>query len=91
MPERKSVVTIDPELQYRRLLHYREKHSGWEIFKGIYWGLYVFILGIILMTLVPAKVSILHFFGWVLALFAIFLIVYGFSISLHYKLMKRYA
>lgn len=91
MAEKKTVVMIDPELQFRRMLHYREKHSGWEIFRALYWGIYVFMLGIILITLVPTKLSVAHFFGWVLTLFAIFLIVYGFSASLHYKLMKKYA
>ena len=91
MADRKTVVVIDPELQYKRQLHYRERHSGWQIFKGIYWGVYTFVLGILLITLVPYRVTIPQFFGWALTLFAIFIIVYGFSISLHYKLMKRYA
>jgi hypothetical protein len=91
MAEKRNVIVIDPDLQYKRLLHFRERHSGWEIFRSIYWGIYVFILGIMLMTLVPVKVTVPQFFGWALALFAIFVIVYGFSISLHYKLMKKYA
>ncbi|MGC8648372.1 MAG: hypothetical protein ACP5SJ_02630 [Candidatus Micrarchaeia archaeon] len=91
MAEKKNVIVIDPELQYDRMLHYKEKHSGWEIFKGVYWGVYVFILGVLLITKVPAQMAVPKFFGWALSLFAIFIIVYGFSMSLHYKLMKRYA
>jgi len=32
-----------------------------------------------------------RFFGWSITLLALFVIVYGFSVSLHYKLMKKYA
>ena len=35
--------------------------------------------------------SLQGFFGWALVLFAIFYIVFGFTASLHLKLMKRYA
>ena len=91
MAERKSVVMIDPELAYRRQLHFQERHSGWHIFRGIYWGVYVFILGVLLATLVPASLSVAGFFGWALILLSIFMIVFGFASSLHLKLMKRYA
>ncbi|MCL5093366.1 MAG: hypothetical protein M1128_02780 [Candidatus Marsarchaeota archaeon] len=88
MAEKKTVITIDPSLEYSRRLHYNEKHSGWQIFKSIYWSIYVFIMGVILYA-VPMATS--QFFGWALMLFALFFIVYGFSTSLHLKLMKRYA
>jgi len=91
MPAKKNVIVIDPEMQYERMLHYREKHSGWQIFRSIYWGIYVFIIGILLITRVPTPLSMTRFFGWSLTLLALFVIVYGFSVSLHYKLMKKYA
>ncbi len=91
MAEHRSTVVIDPELAYKRRLHYKEKHSGWHIFKGIYWGIYLFVLGILLAALVPETLSYTHFFGWALILLAFFVIVYGFASSLHLKLMKKYA
>jgi len=87
----KMVVEIDPSMSYSRRLHYMEKHSGWAIFKAIYWSIYLFIFGVLLYTLVPAGMPISAFFGLMLMIAAIFVIVYGFSISLHLKLMKRYA
>ncbi|EQD29393.1 hypothetical protein B2A_14495, partial [mine drainage metagenome] len=50
MAEKKTVITVDPSMQYSRMLHYREKHSGWEIYKAVYWGIYFFILGLLLLS-----------------------------------------
>ncbi len=91
MAERRSIISIDPELSYRRKLHYMEKHSGWQIFRAIYWGIYIFIIGILLAALVPGTMPYPVYFGWLLILFSLFLIVYGFASALHLKLMKRYA
>ncbi len=91
MAEKRNVIVIDPELSYKRHLHYQEKHSGWQIFRGIYWGIYLFIIGILLATLVPATLGYTAFLGWVLILLAFFVIIYGFTSSLHLKLMKKYA
>ncbi len=97
MPDRKNrqVMVIDPTLQYERMLHYKEKHAVWEIFKVVFWGIYIFIIGLILLIFYRnspgTALSPEAFFGWALTLFAIFFIVYGFSISLHLKLMKKYA
>ncbi len=87
----KMIVTIDPSMEYSRKLHYGEKHSGWAIFRSIYWSIYIFVFGVLLFTLVPAGMSVAAFFGIAAMVFAIFLIVYGFSTSLHLKLMKKYA
>ncbi len=91
MAEKRNIVTIDPELSYRRHLHYMEKHSGWHIFRAIYWGVYIFVMGILLATLVPYTIRYPIYFGWALILFSLFLIVYGFASALHLKLMKKYA
>lgn len=93
MPQKgnRHVVTIDPTMQYARSLHYREKHGGWEVYKSIYWGIYVFVLGLLLVTSVPSIISLTSFVGWALILFAFFYILHGFTFSLHLKLAKRYA
>lgn len=91
MAERKLTVTIDPSRQFERKLRYLEKHSGWHIFKSIYWGAYIFIMGLILLTLVPGTVSYSGFFGWALVLFALFYVLHGFAVSSHLKLMKKHA
>lgn len=79
------------EASYKRHLHYLEKHSGWHIFKGIFWGIYLFILGLLLISLVPTNLSYTDFLGWALILLSFFVVIYGFTTSLHSKLMKRYA
>ncbi|MDE1856564.1 MAG: hypothetical protein KGH98_00605 [Candidatus Micrarchaeota archaeon] len=88
---KRMVITIDPSLQYARELHYREKHSGWQIYKAVYWSIYIFVVGLMLATLVPVPMSLNQFIGFALVILALFTIVYGFSESLHLKLMKRYA
>lgn len=93
--ETRQIMVIDPTLQYERRLKYMEKHAGWEIFRMVFWGVYIFVIGLILLiyykTTPTAPISIYAFFGWALTLFAIFYILYGFSISLHLKLMRKYA
>ncbi len=91
MAEKKMVVTIDPSMQYSRQLHYSEMHSGWAIFKAVYWSIYILFVGLILYSNVPGGMSVTQFFGISIMLLALFYIVYGFSTSLHLKLMKRYA
>ncbi len=91
----REVMTIDPTLQYERRLKYMERHAGWEIFRMVFWGVYIFVMGLILLIFNRSpptpELSIYAFFGWGLTLFAIFYILYGFSISLHLKLMRKYA
>ncbi len=89
MAEKKMVVTIDPSMQYSRQLHYAEMHSGWHIFRAVYWSIYILFVGLILYT--GSNMSLQQFFGTSIMLLALFYIVYGFSTSLHLKLMKRYA
>ncbi len=90
MAEKRNAPT-DIELAYRRHLYYQEKHSGWHIFRALYVGIYLFIMGILLATLVPNTLSYQLYFGWGLILAALFVIVYGFTTSMHLKLMKKYA
>jgi len=87
----KLIVTLDPSMEYSRRLHYNEKHSGWAIYRAIYWSIYLFVFGVLLYTLVPAGMPVSGFIGLAIMLLAIFVIVYGFTSSLHLKLMKRYA
>jgi len=88
MVEKRNIISIDPSMQYSRMLHYKEKHSGWEIYKSLYWGIYILILGLFVLT--PSMTAV-AFIGFALITFALFYIVYGFSVSLHLKLMKKYA
>ena len=91
----RQVMVIDPTLQYERRLRYMEKHAGWEIFRMVFWGVYIFIIGLILLIFYKQSpttaINLYAFFGWGLTLFAIFYILYGFSMSLHLKLMRKYA
>ncbi len=91
MAEKKTVITVDPSMQYSRMLHYREKHSGWEIYKAVYWGIYFFILGLLLLSQGTSLSLLSGFFGWALLIFSLFMIVFGFAAALHLKLMKKYA
>lgn len=91
MAERKFTVTIDPTLELQKRLHYREKQSGWEIYRAVYWGIYIFILGLLVLTAMPKVLNAYGFVGWALVLLAMFVVVYGFVLSLHLKLMKKHA
>ncbi len=82
----KNVITIDPSLQYERLLHYKEKHSGWEVFKYLYWGIYLFVVGLLILV----GISDTLLYGLAITIFSVFVIIYGFTVSLHLKLMKKY-
>ncbi len=91
----RQVMVIDPTMQYERKLRYMEKHAGWEIFKTVFWGVYIFIIGLILLIFYKqganATLNLYALIGWGLTLFAIFYILYGFSMSLHLRLMRKYA
>ena len=92
MAEKKMTVVIDPSLEYARKLHYNERHSGWTIFRSIYWAVYLLLVGSMLYSFSQASsVNFGAFFGLSIISLALFLLVYGFSSALHLKLMKRYA
>lgn len=86
MPREKQ--NSDAELHFKRMAHYREKHSGYAVFKGIYWAIYLLAIGIFLL-MVPASVSVVQIVGFAAVLLAMFYAIFGLVISLHYKLMKK--
>ncbi len=88
---RREVISIDPEMWFERKLHYDEKHSVWHIFKSVFWAIFIFITGAMLYDSAPTAQGIVQFFGSAVIVLSIFIILYGFSKSLHLKLMKKYA
>jgi uncharacterized membrane protein len=91
MPKNKeNVMTIDPSMEYERMLSYKEKESMWELYKAIFWSIYLLSIAVLLINYVPQWLSMNRFFGWALVLLAMFTIVYGISVTLHRKLMRRY-
>lgn len=93
MPQKKdNVMMIDTSMDWERRLSYKEKHAGWEIFKYLYWGIYVFVVGCMLVIASQASgvINMVALSGWAVVMFAIFLVIYGFVLSLHYKLMKKH-
>ncbi len=86
----KQVVVVDPELWMNRNLHYQERQSGWKIFTSIYWSIYLLFVGGLLIFYNALGLTITYFFGIAMFLFSLMLIIYGFTTSLHFKLMKRY-
>lgn len=85
----KSVVTIDPSMEYERMLHFQERHVGWVMFRAVFWGVFIFIVG--LLVLVHIGSTFETFVGWVIIIFSIFFMIFGFAMALHLKLMKKYA
>ena len=49
MAERAKVIKIDSSIDWDRRLHFTEKHSGWQVFKFLYWGIYLLVIGAILI------------------------------------------
>ncbi len=89
MAEKKTIVTIDPSLEYQRRMDYMERNAGWEIFKGVYWSIYIFVIGAILFAYVPGKFTQTEFLGLAVMLLAMFYVVYGFAIGLHSRTIKE--
>lgn len=77
-------------MQIEKHAVFREKQSGWEIYRAVYWGIFVFILGVLLLTAFTTAAEFMLFLGWTMVLLALFVIVYGFVLSLHLKLMKKH-
>lgn len=90
MPSKKNAVTVDPSLYMDRLLHYQEKHSGWMIFQSVYWGIYLIIAAVLLLYYGQLSLTVPIYFGIMIFVLAIMVIIHGFATSLHLKLMRRY-
>lgn len=86
---RRNVVMIDSSIDWERQLEMMEKRSGFEIFNSIYWGLYLFTLGLLLLS--GRNLSDKLLVGISVTILAVFVIVYGFVLSLHYKFLKKHA
>ncbi|MDE1833394.1 MAG: hypothetical protein KGH58_03175 [Candidatus Micrarchaeota archaeon] len=69
----------------------QERHGAWEVFRAIFWGIYLLLIGVVLATLVPGVIGFISFFGLAIVLAALFLVIYGFTASLHLKLVKKYS
>lgn len=95
MPQRRENrsyrgMAVDPEPYMRRMLHYRERHSGWYIFRSAYWGVYLFLIGILFMVQSTESFPVGFTFGISMVILAVMLVIYGFATALHNKLMKKY-
>jgi hypothetical protein len=88
MAGRKTAGTGDFGAYYEHKLDYMVKNSGWEIFKSIYWSVFVFIMGAILFSFVPNPFPETQFAGLAVMVFAMFYLVYGFAVSMHFRMMR---
>ena len=74
------------------MLDYQARHSGWIIFRSIYWAIYLLLLGGLLLffSVQNLAVSLQIFFGWAFTVLAVMIIIYGGAETLHHKLMRKY-
>ena len=84
------VVLIDPTLLMDRLLHYREKHSGWNIFRFMYWSIYLIVIAMMLIYYDELGFTQNLFFGTAILILAIMLILFGLTEALHNKFLQKY-
>lgn len=84
------VVVVDPKLLMQRMLHYRERHHAWHIFRTVYWSIYLLIMGVLLIYYTSLSISVNTLLGIAAILGAVMLIIFGLVESLHHKLMKKY-
>ena len=73
-----------------RWLVYREKHAGLKVFSCIFAAIYVFFVGLMLIAAGYTGTSVTFIAGWSAILLAVFLVVYGFVVSLHHRLMRKH-
>ena len=76
---------------FDRMLDYQVRHSGWIMFRAVYWSLLLLVLGGMLLyySAKGVMVSLQVFFGFTFALVAVMMILYGFAEVLHHKLMRK--
>lgn len=77
---------------FDRMLAYNARHTGWIIFRSVYWAIYLLLLGILLLyySVNNVGISLQVFFGWAFTILAIMLIIFGAAETLHHKLMRKY-
>ena len=85
-----SSSSMNPEAYMKRVLHYRERHSGWHIFQSIYWGIYLFVLGMIIILQPTLGYTLQFGMGFAILILSLMIVIYGFVTALHIKLMKKY-
>ncbi len=88
---RGSPVSAESNAMWERKLAYKEKEVGLELFKCIYWGIYIVVIASVLITSGYSNPNPMVFVGWAAVLLAIFLIIYGFVAMLHQKLLRKHS
>lgn len=78
------------EADTERWLRYREKHAGLQVFGCVYWAVYSFVVGFMLLAASYSGVSLVRISGVSAILLAVFLVIYGLVVYMHHKLMKRH-
>ncbi len=89
-PSRESVVVVDPKLIMERMLHYRERHHGWHVFRTMYWSIYLLVISTFLIYYQEIGFTVTLFFGVALLVLAVMLVLYGLTEALHNKFLKKY-
>lgn len=88
--EKERIIAIDSSADWDRKLKYMEKQSGWEVFKSIYWGIYIFIVGFMALLMNAGVLTFSGIIGWAITILSVFVIIYGFVLSLHLKFLKKH-
>ncbi len=89
--QKEEAVLIDPDLYLKRMSNFKDKHAAWYIFRAVYLGIYLFILGMLFMVQSIEQYPIAFTFGTAMVLLSVMVILYGFVNALHNRLMKKYA
>lgn len=90
MREKREIIMLDPTLLMDRILHYRERHSGWNVFRYVYWSIYLTTIAIMLLGYDEIGFTWNTFLGSSIIILVVMLIVYGLTTALHNKLLKKY-
>ena len=91
-PNKDNVMVIDPSMFMTRMLHYKERHHGWHIFRTMYWSIYLIVISVLLIyyNQIGFASEPTLFFGVAFLLLAVMLILYGLTEALHHKFLKKY-
>jgi len=76
---------------FDRMLDYEVRHSGWIMFRAIYWSILLLVLGSMLLyySAKGVSVSLQVFFGFTFSIIAVMVLLYSFAETLHHKLMRK--